>query len=500
MKRPPNILFIMTDEQRYDSVGANGNAVIRTPAMDALANESANLSHCFVQAPVCVPSRQTIFTSRYPHSHRNRVNYTPMLAGERLLQAYLQDAGYATACVGKLHYYPPTPEYARSTGFDHVLLHDAAHTDAQSDYVRWLRSRDPALAEAYRDTITEPGRNPFTARIADELHETTWCGHETRNTLRELANSDQPFFLFSSYWKPHPPFEVPEPWASMYDQAQIDTPTPLTEEQVRAYPLPVQKVIRRALPAKWQPDQTLIQWAYRAYYGAISQIDREVGLTLAALNELGLTDQTLVVFCSDHGDDMWEHNYRAKSLFFDASIHIPMMLSWPGVIQPGPYDDLIETTDLMPTLFELCELEPPPRMQGRSFARHIAPPEPPASPAFPESGSDYEPRHFVFAENIIPDVITDAALQLDHPYVPGQGINGIRHPDAKMVRSRRWKYNYYPGNGEELYDLETDPREVNNLAAQPEHRQRVQDMRQALLDWLITADETDQIAPRWCPV
>ena len=309
--------------------------------------------------------------------------------------------------------------------------------------------------------------------------------------LEQLSRADRPFFLFSSYWKPHPPFELPDPWASMYDEIDIPTPTPLSEEQVARYPLPVQKIIRRGLPPAYQPDAAKIKWAYRAYYGAISQIDRQVGLTLAKLDELGLADNTIVIFCSDHGDDMWEHNYRAKSLFFEASIHVPMMIRWPGAIPPARHDDLIETTDLISTVFELCGLGPSPRNQGRSFAQLLT---------GGAIGSDYQPRPYVFCENIIPDVITDEALQIDHPYLPGQGINGIRHPDGKMVRSRRWKYNYYVGHGQELYDLEIDPREVNNLAGDASCRPVLEEMKTALLDWLITADETDQIAPRWCEI
>ena len=122
--RLPNILFIMTDQHRWDCVGANGNRLIKTPNLDRLAAGGANFTHAFVQAPVCVPSRVSFFTGRYPHTHRNRVNYTPLSRSETLLQARLKAAGYTTASVGKLHLHPPTAEEARRTGFDFVELHD----------------------------------------------------------------------------------------------------------------------------------------------------------------------------------------------------------------------------------------------------------------------------------------------------------------------------------------------------------------------------------------
>jgi len=142
----PNILWILTDQQRFDCVGANGNPLIKTPNMDRLAAESANLLNCFVQAPVCVPSRQTLFSGRYPHCHRNRVNYTPIDERERLLQSYIREQGYATGFAGKLHYYPTTLEFALSTGFDVGKLHDAAHLDEDSDYVTWLKEVAPEFA------------------------------------------------------------------------------------------------------------------------------------------------------------------------------------------------------------------------------------------------------------------------------------------------------------------------------------------------------------------
>ncbi|MBI3683206.1 MAG: sulfatase-like hydrolase/transferase, partial [Acidobacteria bacterium] len=132
----PNILWIMADQLRFDCLGANGNPLIRTPNFDKLASRSANFQHAFVQSPVCVPSRASYFTGRYPHSHRNRVNYTPLDSREVLAQRLFRDAGYQTGSVGKLHYHPPTAAHARSTGWDRVLLDDGvSFRDPYSDYV-----------------------------------------------------------------------------------------------------------------------------------------------------------------------------------------------------------------------------------------------------------------------------------------------------------------------------------------------------------------------------
>jgi arylsulfatase len=483
----PNILYIMTDQQRYDCVGANGNSFIQTPNIDALADESANFHSCFVQSPVCVPSRQTFFTGRYAHSHRNRVNYTPLDPSEVLMQQRLKDADYSTGFVGKLHYWPPTREHALSTGFDMGLIHDAGPTDEYSDYVSWISANSEFTSENYRDCIDNPDtRNPHTAKIPEEFHETTWCGVETRRMLREMASEDEPFFLFSSYWKPHSSFELPEPWASMYNDIDIPLPDTGDMEYIESLPFPLQRIILRAGNRDYDISREELMWEFRAYYGAVSQIDHEVGQTLELLRELDLEDNTIVVFCSDHGDLLREHSIGGKNVFFEGSIHVPMMIRQPGIVLPDDVDDLIESTDVMSTLFELSGVPVPVSNQGRSFAQRMTD---------GVVGSTYTEREYVYGENIIPEVITTGKFDFD--YTPGVGIKDIRHPDAKMVRSKRWKYCYYVGNGEELYDLQTDPGELTNRADDPACADIVKEMKSAMLDWLITADETDQIAPHW---
>ncbi|MCF7943579.1 MAG: sulfatase-like hydrolase/transferase [Spirochaetia bacterium] len=476
----------MADQLRYDCMRVHGNQLIQTPHLDALAAESADMRNCFVQAPVCVPSRQTYFTGRYPHSHKNRVNYTPLDEREILMQARLKAAGYDTAFVGKLHYWPPTREHGLKSGFNHGRIHDAADTDQWSDYYCWLKEQAPEYAADYRACMPTPQSNPFTSRIPQEYHETTWCGQETRRMLKERLSKDKPFFLFSSYWRPHSPFEVPEPWASMYNDADIPLPQEETLTTLGRLPLPVQRLIFREPRPAHEIDRETLQWMYRSYYASVSQIDHEVGLTLQTLDELGLKEQTIVVFVSDHGDFLGEHGIMGKNAFYDSAVHVPLMIRYPGHVKPSAYQDLVESTDFLSTIFDLIGLEVPYSNQGRSYARLIS---------GGRIGAAYRERSCVFAENIIPEVINDA--EHDYPYIQGKGVGGIEHPDAKMIRTERWKYVYYVGYGEELYDLENDPEEKTNIAGDSRFLHQVREFRDTLLDWLITADESDQIAPRW---
>ncbi|MCL2507726.1 MAG: sulfatase-like hydrolase/transferase [Oscillospiraceae bacterium] len=476
-----NVLFIMADQLRYDCLGCNGNTAVKTPNIDRLAAQSANFSSFFAQAPVCVPSRQTFFTGMYPRSHKNRVNYTSMDGSLDLMQRYLKRAGYNTAFAGKLHYFPPTREYALSTGFDFGLVHDGVQdTDRYSDYVAWLGEQGKLPPGGDYRACRKDRPNPYTAAIEDKYHETTWCGEQSRALLRRLFSGTQPFFLFSSYWKPHSPFEVPEPWAPMYNDTEIVPPRKVPQEYIESLP-PGLKLFAMRDGGRDISDEALA-WQYRAYYGAISQIDREVGRTLDLLDELGLADSTIVIFCSDHGDVMREHGMTGKNTFFDSAVHVPLMIRCPQIIKAGRYDQLTESTDLLESLFSLCGLDAPYRSQGRDFSGLIG-----------DTGRPYDEREYVFAENIIPEVITG---NKDFYFVKNQGIKGIRHPDAKMIRSKEWKYNYYAGD-EELYDLLDDPEEMRNLAGDPRFTDVKSKLKTELLNWLITADETEQIAPSW---
>lgn len=494
--RRPNILWIMCDQLRYDCVGANGNSIIKTPNLDRFAAESANFTHAFVQAPVCVPSRASFFTGRYPHSHRNRVNYTPLAASEVLLPARLRQAGYRTALVGKTHLYyafPPTAGEVRRTGFDLVDLHDGVpFTDEWSDYAKWRQANDPLRDLPYRrlartvkplrDALP-PDANPFRAAIDERFTDTAWTGLRTRERLKELAAEDRPFFLFCSFWKPHSPYEVPAPFDSLYSGVEIPLPPPETAGTIARLPLPLQKLILRGKKPAFAMDRRELEWLWRSYYGTVSHLDREIGLVLDALMELRVAQDTIVVFSSDHGDQLLEHGLLGKNVFFEASIRVPLMIRSPNRIQPGRCDALVESIDVLPTLFELTGLPEPLECQGRSLL-----------PLCDGSGRPAPAREAVFSENIIPEVITNG---LDFSFEKGEGIKGIRHPDAKMVRTARWKYNYYPEGDAELYDLENDPGERRNLARDPAHRAVVDEMRERLLHWLVTADEPDQIAPRW---
>ena len=486
----PNVLFIVADQYRLDCLGANGNRIIRTPNLDKLASNAANFSNVFVQAPVCVPSRISYFTGRYPHSHKNRVNYTPCDPREVMMQRLLKEAGYRTGSVGKLHFHPPTAEHAKTTGFDEVYLDDGVPmTDPYSDYVRWRKANDPNPDPRYLLPAKDikPGKNPYRGFVTHEFTPTFWTGMQSVRLLRDLCASPQPFFLFSSFFKPHSPYTVPVPFDTMYDDIEIPLPKIATLEDIQKLPLPVQKQIMQT--PGYQIDRERFQWIYRSYYASVSMVDREIGLILAELERSGKAENTIVVFTTDHGDQLGEHGLCEKNVFFESSVRIPMLIRFPHRIAPSKLGHLIETVDLLPTILDICGVQIPGNVQGRSFA-----------PLLMGSADRYVPREMVFSENVMPCVVGSLAgrgKKNYFDYTPGQGVGGVLHPEAKMARTRRWKLNHYATCDGELYDLENDPGETRNLWADPGSANMARDLKRAILDWMITADETDQIAPRW---
>lgn len=445
LEKPPNILFIMTDQQRYDCIATNGNPLIKTPNLDRLANQSANFSHAYVQSPVCTPSRACFFTGRYAHAHKNRVNYTELDESEILFPKYLQEAGYKTGIVGKSHVYykyPPTREEAARTGFSIVDLHDGVlRCDPYSSYADWRKENDPKKHIYYRDLAknvpeldyhpTEK-ENPFRSAIDKDYTDTAWTGVRTCHHLRELSKSDQPFFLFSSFWKPHSPYEVPVPYDQMYSDVDIPLPEQVTRDYIDQLPPHLKTLILRdELRNKKPPydmDREHLQWIYRSYYATVSHIDYEVGQILATVEESGLADNTIVIFTSDHGDQLLQHGLFGKNVFYDESIRVPFMMRFPGHIKAGRYDEFCMSIDLLPTLFEFAGLEEPYNCHGQSLV-----------PLVTNNNDSYIARDCVFSENVIPEVF----LKTFH-FTKGKGVMGVRHPDCKMVRTKKWKYNYYP--------------------------------------------------------
>ena len=184
--------------------------------------------------------------------------------------------------------------------------------------------------------------------------------------LRELAAAPQPFFLHCSFFKPHAPYTVPPPYDTMFDGVDIPLPAPIALDEIRQLPLPVQQQILRFNP-QYAMDRTRLQWIYRSYYASVAMVDHEVGRILDELDRSGRSGNTIVIFSTDHGDQLLEHGLEGKNLFFEASVHIPLLVRAAPANGAGEAAHLVEQVDIVPSVLEWCGIAVPPRVEGGGF-------------------------------------------------------------------------------------------------------------------------------------
>ncbi|HID55531.1 TPA: DUF229 domain-containing protein, partial [Candidatus Poribacteria bacterium] len=336
--RRPNILILMTDQQRWDALGINGNREIKTPNLDRLAEEGVNFDHFFVQNPVCMPSRVSMLTGQYPSTLRILRNGVPVPAETVTLPMLLRNYGYISANIGKLHFLPhsnrdhrdPHPSY----GFDHLEISDepGCYEDAYRAWVRRVAPDQidlispglPPQAEVYyramgiRDGIRHPPERfpkralPFRGR--SDLTHTAFVAERTIQFIR--MNRGRPFLCIAGFYSPHSPWIAPQEFLDLYDPNSLSIPE-----------FPPELNARRS--ETFFSDEEL-RSARHGYYAMVSEIDHHVGRILECLDGCGLTENTLVIFTSDHGEWLGEHLRYGKGMpAHDCISRVPLILRWP---------------------------------------------------------------------------------------------------------------------------------------------------------------------------
>jgi arylsulfatase A-like enzyme len=479
-----NILLITSDQQHWQTLGVN-NPRIRTPALDRLAREGTNFTRAYCVNPVCSPARSTIATGLFPSQHHCWTIGVKLPEDVPTVGDRFRAAGYRTALVGKAHFQPlastpgeeslecqPTlrdlafwdnfrgPWY----GFEHIELarNHADESHVGQHYALWMEEQG---LKNWRDYFQrwppspdDPRRRGMSAMAADrafhtwdlpeEFHYTTWTAERTIAQIERAATEGRPFFLWSSYHDPHPPYLVPEPWASMYDPADME-PGTLEPGELDRMP-PHFGLTQQESPdfSPWQEtrhanhgfhshrhDDDAICHAMAAYYGMISFMDAGIGRTLDALDRLALAEETLVVFTTDHGHFLGQHGLMAKGPFhYEDMIRLPWLVRAPGNVAAGETCSAIQSQiDLAPTMLDAVGLEVPGLMQGRS-----------QWPAW--CGLAAPPR--------------------DHALIENRHQRSAIH--LRSLVTERWKITVYRGHDYgELFDLETDPEERRNLWDDP---------------------------------
>lgn len=444
---PRQILLLTTDHQRYDCLGAV-NPEIQTPVLDELIAGGALCERCYVQNPVCMPSRHSFMTGRYPTSLGVGTNGIALPERERTLAHALSDAGWFCGNYGKLHF---LPHFGRDHTAPHPSYGFAEHQNSdepgcyEDAYIRWVRATDPAMVAPCR--VPLPGiedRGWFRRWVfaaPEEFCHTAWVADRVIDAIR--AHRNQPALLCGGFYAPHPPFNPPQRWLDRYDPAQLSLPR-RRDGEADDKPPPLRAMLERAEPA----DDDTWRDCTAYFYAMCSLVDHHVGRIVAALDEEGLLADTLLVFMSDHGDTLGDHGLTGKHCsFYDSIMRVPLILHWPNGLGPGlRVTGLAEAVDLMPTLLEAAGAPVPFGVQGRSLWPLL------------DGGPG---RDSVWASF----------------------FQSHRHPlNAQMVRTETAKYlRYGPHHGEVLYDLATDPDEFVNQAANPAYTALLAELRERLL-------------------
>lgn len=405
MPKQPNILLITSDQQHYDTLGVT-NPHIRTPALDRLASEGVRFERAYCSNPVCSPSRASIITGLYPAWHHCWTIGVKLPEDVPTVSEIFTREGYATAMVGKAHLQPTrsepgsesieTPEKLRDLdfwrkfdgpfyGFERLEM-TRGHADEYmvgAHYAIWMEKKGFTNWRDYfrkwpREEDDKPRRHKWD--IPEEFHYTTWTAERTVANFELAAEQKKPFFIWSSFADPHPPYLVPEPWDEMYDPVEVPYPkhTPgefddmpphfaLTQQEDPDFSAYHETFGAHGFHSHLV-DEELMRKNIAVYYGMVSLMDKHIGRMLDALDRLGLADETLVLFTTDHGHFLGQHGLVAKPAFhYEDMLKLPMLVRWPGEVPAGKTSSALQSqVDFAPTFLEAAGLEIPGLMQGVS--------------------------------------------------------------------------------------------------------------------------------------
>lgn len=332
MSKQPNILLLFTDMQRHDTIHALGNEVIRTPNLDRLVREGTAFTSCYSPSPVCVPARFAMHYGQYPFRTGLAENAHMPNDNGRSLPAALTELGYHSAAIGKCHF---TPDKAARRGFAERLIQEECCSDPdKDDYCRWLADRGADCDEPH-GTRGEMYYVPQISLHSAEEHPSQWLGDRSIDFIRQrrASASDQPWFLFSSFIHPHPPFAPPKPWHKLYRSP--DMPLPEVPQDAESLLVWVNHFQNRYKYRDQGIDNNLVRNIKAYYYATISFVDYQIGRILDELAAHGELDNTVVVFASDHGEYLGDYNCFGKRGMHDASAKVPMLVRYPRSFPAG---------------------------------------------------------------------------------------------------------------------------------------------------------------------
>jgi len=438
---------------------------VKTPNLDRLAQEGVLFENAFSQSPVCTPSRVSFLTGRYPRTTRCRQNGADIPEDEVLVTKILADAGYVCGLAGKLHLSACNPSVCKTMerriddGYSefHWSHHSGRMGEAINEYWQWLEEKGAKF-----ESRPHPDSKHVRLGPPAELHQTTWCVEKACDFIMKHAKGEAPWLFSINNFDPHHSFDAPEEYLNRYIDLLDDIPLPNYVERELANKPSWQRFDHEgayghraghSYPEMTENDHRLVR---ASYWAMCDLIDEQFGRILETLEKTGQLENTIIIFTSDHGEMLGDHGIYLKGpYFYEPAIHVPLIISWPGQIQPQKSTALVELTDIAQTLLDAIGLPHHPGMQGKSLWHML------------NDKADYNHhRDDVYCEyyNAMP---------------------WHQNPTAQntMVRTQRYKLTIAHGLDEgELYDLQEDPNETKNLWDESEYLTIKADMLKRLCD------------------
>lgn len=460
--KPKNVLLLMSDQHRPDALGIRGGTVAKTPNLDRLAQSGVRFDHAYCADPVCTPSRACLLTGLYVHNNRTYDNATAWPFEHKTVAHHLGQAGYMTGLIGKMHFVD-----AQTHGFEYKLdFNDwyqylGPKTKLRAEEIIYPNSGSglPQIDDLWRDygdpwtgVINMDRREGYVSvgrvsALAEEDHFESFVARESIRFLKNFGGK-APFFLVSSFLKPHDPFTPAERFAKMFHVPDMELPPTWGKVDVSTVPRFIRERIEYNSPVPELRDPEQAKRLIAMYYANLAQTDNCVGKVLDTLKELGLEEDTIVLYTSDHGGMLGAHGLWQKSVFYEPSVGVPLLFRVPGLTPANSRSETpVSLVQILPTLAELCGISTPSGIDGTSFVSSLQ------EPSRTEETT-------VFAET----GLTSS--------VPGY-----------MIRHGDYKYCYYVNDTPELYNLRTDPHEMNNLAVLSTYKSKVNEMQQRLFAW-----------------
>lgn len=475
-RKKPNIVFVITDQQRFDTIAAAGFPYMKTPHLDRMAKEGVLFTHMFVTSPSCAPSRASLFTGVYPHTNGVMRN------DERWTKTWVQnlaEAGYRCVNIGKMH----TSPFEESFGFHerHVVENKDRATSRlpffldQWDKAIWARGFEKPSRITYRRR--EDYKNSlgaFVWELPDDLHSDNFVPNLAAMWLDRYSGSE-PFFLEIGIPGPHPPYDPTQEFLDLYENADIPEAIldradldgqPSALKKLREHHFSVDHDAVVHLP---NPTREQLRRQRRHYFANVSMIDAQMGKLIEAIEKRGVLDDTIFIFTSDHGDCLNDHGHSQKWTMYEQSVRVPAIVWSPGRVTGGRVvDDLVSLFDFGPTILELAGVDAPSWMEAQSLMPYL-------------TGHAPEPRKYVFSEHAGDRILSGTTFMT-------------------MIRSERWKLVHFADSDEgQLFDLAADRREIRNLWNDPGAAAIKRELINEILKWridsaLVTQKWTQSVA------